>query len=224
MNEWWLIGLLGFLTLVASGLLIYPLRGSRFGLVLIVPFICVLAISGYISWGGFAPWSEHLQQDEARVQAEAMLKTIKSPQEIIDKIRKRLEQEPDSAKGWFLLGRLYTSQNQNEEALTAFAKAYQLQPSEEQYAVHYAHSLWVMNHREFNTQIRALFTGLLSNNPNQADALAMLAMDAYSRQDYPQAIRFWEQLLRLAPERSEEAAAIRKAIVKAQNQIDARKK
>ncbi|MFJ1268121.1 tetratricopeptide repeat protein [Legionella lytica] len=219
MNEWWLIALLATLTLLASLVIIYPLRRHWLARLLLVPIIFILAFSGYFNWGGFAKWQDYLQFQEKQQKADAMLKSIKSPQELITKLRAKLDDTPKSAKGWYLLGRLYTGQEEKQNAVDAFAKAYQFDPKDEQYAVNYAHSLWVLNNRQFTEQVTSIFVNLLKNNPNQPDALAMMAMNAYVSHAYEDAIAYWQRLLQLAPQQSEEAQAIRKAIAKAEEQL-----
>lgn len=224
MNEWWLLSVLIGITFVASILIVYPLRRHLIASLLLVPVIFSMAFTGYYYWGGFGKWQEYIQHQEKQKQAEAMLKAIKNPQELIDKLRAKLDDSPESAKGWYLLGRLYAGQDEKQRAVDAFAKAYQFNPNEEQYAVNYAHSLWQLNNRQFTEQIKEIFNKLLKNNPNQPDALAMLAMDAYVSHAYEDAISYWHQLLKLAPAQSDEAQAIRKAIAKAEGQIKLREK
>lgn len=225
MNEWWLLSLLIGITGVASILIVYPLiRRHLIASLLLVPVIFSMAFTGYYFWGGFGKWQEYIQHQEKHEQAEAMLKAIKSPQELIDKLRAKLDDTPKSAKGWYLLGRLYAGQNEKQKAVDAFAKAYQFYPHEEQYAVNYAQSLWQLNNRQFTAQITEIFNKLLKNNPNQPDALAMLAMNAYVSHAYEDAISYWQRLLKLAPPQSDEALAIRKAIAKAEGKIKLREK
>lgn len=224
MNEWWLLGFLGAITLLASILISYPLRRPLIGSLVLIPLIFILAFTGYYHWGGFAQWQEYLQYQEKQKKAEAMLKSIKNPQELITKLRAKLDDTPKSAKGWYLLGRLYINQNEKQNAVEAFATAYQFNPSDEQYAVNYAHSLWLLHNRQFTEQIIEIFNNLLKNNPNQPDALAMLAMNAYVREADEDAIGYWQRLLKLAPPQSEEAQAIRKAIAKAQARIQLKEK
>ena len=218
MTEWWLSGGLGVLALFITSAMIYPLRKHcllTFGLFPVV--LCAILLS-YIQWGGYIGWSGFLDRKRSNELAQQMLKQISGPQEIIDKMRAHLAKEPDSAKGWFLLGRLYANIQKTDEALDAFQKAWRLDPDDEQFTVHYAHALWTGHHQQFNSEIKELFNRLLKNNPNQPDALAMLAMDAYQAQHYEQAIDYWNRLLKLAPAQSEEARSIRKAIAKAQSQ------
>jgi cytochrome c-type biogenesis protein CcmH len=219
MNEWLFISLLIAFTLVASFLIIYPLRRNLVVCMLLAPVICMLASTGYYFFGGFMHWKNYIHHNNSQVLAQQMLKSIKNPQELIDKLKAKLDDKPKSAKGWYLLGRLYTSQNENQGASQAFAKAYHLNPKEEQFAVNYAHSLWQINKQQFNSEIIGIFDTLLKNNPEQPDALAMLAMNAFFSHAYEDAINYWQRLLNLAPEKSEETLAIRKAIAKAQEHI-----
>ncbi len=222
MNEWWLVGILIALGISASLLLVYPLRRNMLASILLMPVLLIMIGTSYYFWGDFLSWQQYIQQNESRERAQQMLKTIKSPQELIDKLKAKLDDNPKSAKGWYLLGRLYTSQNDNQNAAIAFAKAHQLNSENEQYTVNYAHSLWMLNNQQFNPQIIAIFNELLHKNPQQPDALAMLAMNAYMSHAYQEAISYWQRLLMMAPEQSEESQAIRKAIAKAQEQLNLR--
>lgn len=222
MSEWWLILLLGVLSLSAIALIIYPIKKNKLLLLLLTPALFISLSIGYFYWGGFTQWKHYLHRTDSQKLASKMLESIKSPDELIDKLKAKLDDNPQSAKGWYLLGRLYSSQNQNQKAVEAFAKAHKLKPQDEQFTVNYAHSLWQMNNQQFNEEIIGIFNRLLQDNPNQADALAMLAMNAFMSHAYEDAIGFWQRLLRMAPEQSEESQAIRRAIAKAQEKLNTR--
>lgn len=216
MSEWGLLGSIAALTGLASAFIIYPLKYCIKKSLTLVSVIFGVAFIGYFYWGGFDDWKKHLERLDSQKQAQKVLQSIKSPKELIDKLSAKLHDTPNSAKGWYLLGRLYSSQNEPQKAVRSFAKAYQLSPNDEQYSVNYAHSLWIANNQQFNEQIIKLFRHLLKNNQNQPDALAMLAMNAFIHHDYKDAIDYWQRLLNLVPNQSKEAHAIRKAIAKAQ--------
>ena len=148
------------------------------------------------------------------------MKSLKTPQELIDKLKAHLQQKPDSARGWYLLGRLYAGQNQWKSAYKVFFKAHELEPDNEQITVNYAQSIWQTHHRIFTSDVRQLFQSILKKNPNQPDALSMLAMDAYQHHEYQRAIDYWSLLLALLPQDSSESKAIRKAIFKAHEMIE----
>lgn len=216
MNEYWLVLSFIILSLLAWPLLFYPLRQSKGLIMLSVPVLGFSLFLAYTHWGSWTDWQKSVHDKVNKQKIEAVLQTIKSPAELINKMKMRLSQDPKSSKGWYLLGRLYASQNQWQEAQEAFIKAHQLEPENELTHVNYINSLWQLNQQQFNELIREQLKLILKKNPNQPDALAMLAMDAFKNQDYQLAINYWQQLLKLAPEQSEDAQMIRKAIAKAQ--------
>ncbi|MCA0404421.1 MAG: hypothetical protein LCH30_11650 [Proteobacteria bacterium] len=219
MNEWLLIGAFGFLIFMALSFVIYPLWKARKLLSMLIPLFLVACFFSYKEWGAFNDWQGYLQKEERNKQVLAVLKTVKSKSELIDKLKMRLRQQPESAKGWYLLGRLYSSESDWLEAKNAFLKAHTLNPKSERMAVNYAQSLWQLNNQVFDEQVRTLFKEVLLKNPNQPDSLAMLAMDAFNNKDYEKAISYWQHLLKLMPAGSKESLMIKKAIAKAEERI-----
>lgn len=219
MNEWWLLSCFILLILLALSVVLYPLRKTKKIIIFLTPIVMIGVFLAYWRWGAWQDWQHYVHREEKQREMQAVLQTIKSPAQLIARLQARLQANPDSGRGWYLLGRLYTAQNQWLSARDAFARAHQLEPDNEQATVNYAHSLWQLNQQQFDEQIRALFKALLQKNPEQPDALAMLAMDAFTSHDYQLAINYWQHLLKLAPEQSEEAKMIRKAIAKAQQQL-----
>lgn len=216
MHEYWLWISFTVILLFALNIVIYPIRKQKrvaisFG-ILFITFVCI----AYWYWGGFSAWDLYLHQQEQHQKVQAVLKSIKGPQELIQKLKKQLDNKPTSARGWYLLGRLYASQAQWQDAHNAFVRAHNLKPNNEIITINYIENLWQLNHQQYNDNIRDQLRSLLHKDPNQLDALSMLAMDAYLRQEYQQAIDYWQRILKLIPPESEEAKSIRKAIAKAQ--------
>ncbi len=223
MRNYELLSCFLILSIVTIFVVLYPLRKSRGGFVQTLIFALVLLVMpllGYYYWGAGFEWRGYQQELAKQEQVKALLKTVQgSPQALITKLKARLAQQPESARGWYLLGRLYASQEDWQQAYSAYAKAYQLDPMNEGTAISYAQSLWQLNHQQFNDNIRGLFQSVLHKNANQPDALAMLAMDAFLGHAYKQAIDYWQRLLNILPPQSEDALAIRKAIAKAQQMM-----
>jgi cytochrome c-type biogenesis protein CcmH len=216
MNELWLLVSLLALSLLVFGFLLAPLKKK--GLI-ILPIFLSLAGLGYLLWGGFPLWQHEIRQQAAEVRAINMLKRIKTPEALIAALRKQLDLRPESAKGWYLLGRLYSNHNGRQQALDAFAKAYLLAPKNEQFAVYYGLALWEHHQRQFTQEILTIFQDLLAQNPKQPDALAMLAMHAFFNHHPKEAIRYWRRLLVLTQPHSNAALTIQKAIARAEGQI-----
>ena len=219
MNEWWLLSGFLFLLIIALVIVLYPLRRLLKISMTLAPIIFALVVFAYWRWGAWADLNHYLHQQARLEQAQAMLKSIHNPQELIDKFKLQLAKQPGSARGWFLLGRIYASQDQWAQAHDAYARAHQLKPDNEQTTVNYVQSLWQLNHQKFNGESRALLQAVLKKNANQPDALAMLAMDAFIGHAYQRAIDYWQRLLKIAPPQSDDAEAIRKAIAKAQQHV-----
>lgn len=213
MNEMWLLVILFIVLALAIVIAISPFARQSYHMQLAVAIVLIVGSTwGYWQWGSWPKWVGYLQQQETNRRAEAVLKSIKSPQELVGKLKTQLQKQPDSARGWYLLGRLYGSQSQWSFAYEAFLKAYQLEPENEQITVNYAQSLWQTHDQSFTPEVRQLFQSILKKNPNQPDALSMLAIDAYQQHNYQKAVDYWSLLLPLLPRDSSEATVIRKAI------------
>ena len=190
----------------------WPLRQQRWMLMLL-PVLLSFSALAYWQWGAWPAFSAYQQQKLQHQKAEVYLKTIKGPQMLVQKLEAHLALHPKSAKGWFLLGRLYASQHYWQKALLAFAKAYSIKPKDEPIATNYAQSLLATQVDADEKLAQKVLLSLLQQNPNQMDALAMLAMDAEQHQNFDKALVYWQRLLALVPVQSEEADTIRKSIL-----------
>lgn len=223
MHEFVLMGLAAILLLLAIAILAYPLRRHKKGLLLIIPLYLVLSLTAYWYWGGFAQWQAFNKAQAQKKQVQAILKQIKSPQVLVAQLKSRLKQDPTSAKGWYLLGRLDASLGDWQAAAKAFLRAKQLNPSDVLVQVNYAAALWQTRHQHFDEEICALLQAVLVQDAQQVDALSMLAMAAFQEKDYPKAIDYWQRLLQMAQANSADANAIAEAIAKAHELNDARR-
>ncbi|MBN9231369.1 MAG: hypothetical protein BGO90_07055 [Legionella sp. 40-6] len=224
MDKWLFLFIIILFSAVVAICLTKPLKLPR-SLNWAIVFIFILtSMIIYSFFGGYVQWQNYLRQQERQVLAQSLLKSAKSPEEIIEKLRNKLSTQPQSAKGWYLLGRLYATTNQHSEALKAFNKAHELNPRSEQYTVNYIYALWQNNNQKFNASIVSLLQQLLTVNPMQPDALALLAMNAFEQKNYLQAINYWQNLLKLAGDNSDEAQSIRQAIAKAEQLLRNQKK
>lgn len=195
-------------------LILYPLRSLNRGLLFALSLCFCLSLTlAYAHWGNFVSWQEAKRENQRLQAAQTLLAELKSPDALITKFKIELKQHPENAQGWYLLGRLYASEAKWIDAKKALARAYALEPKKEAIRVNYAYSLWQL--RGMNLKSRQLFQAVLADNPEQPDALTMLAMDAYENKDFNLAIRYWQKLLELTPKDSKEAKWLHKALAKA---------
>jgi len=215
MSEWWLIFGLGLLLIIALIFALYPLRKFKFTVVLLFPVIIVLITLTYLNFGSLFQYQKFIKEEAVKEQVNIMLKSKNGQQELVERLKSKLKKSPNSAKGWYLLGRLYVSFGRYDEAKDAYFKAYKLKPNNTKIIINYALSLWELNQRKFNSEIRDLLHLAYIKNEQEPDVLAMLANDAYTEHDYKKAISYWNKLLNLVPPGSKDAEEIRKAIAKA---------
>ncbi len=215
MNEWILFGVLVTLGLFGLGIALVPLRHSKQLVLILGPVLVLVFMFAYRSWGGWSAWRTFQVAQIKQQQAEALVHSLGSTKAIIERFQAYLKHDPKDAKAWFLLGRVYVAEADWPHANTAFATAHRLKPNDEEFTLHYVQSEWELHHQTFNEASRTLLLKILDKDAEQPDALAMLAFDAYARHDDQLAVMYWERLLRLAPQGSEEANKLRQAIAKA---------
>lgn len=130
------IAIVVLLLLITLMVALYPFRRSFGTVVILCPLIIVSIGVTYFLWGG---WIE-IQKNTRKQQILSLLRDKQGTQKLIEQIKARLAQNPKSAQGWYLLGRLYASQGQWKLANDAYLKATQLAPSNKQYRENYEKS------------------------------------------------------------------------------------
>lgn len=212
MNEWILTGLFSLLCCLAFFLVVQPFKLNWRMALGVFSLLGGCGFLGYWQWGAWPVWHNYQLAKEKNFQAKQLLATIKSPGELIERLKARLATDPTSARGWFYLGRLYMNQNQWNNAVSALNKSYQLDSSPPDVAINYVESLLYQHQGKFTSQSRKILNEVLKNNPQQPDALALLATDAYQNKQFNKAKEYWTRLLALVPPHSKEAKALHRAL------------
>jgi cytochrome c-type biogenesis protein CcmH len=220
MKTFWII--LTLLTLLAWGLILWPLyrkptmpisKGAK-----LVIFIFPLVILGvYVFRGnsGQIRQYESWRQQSHAVQEQMAL--LKNPQELIARMRQHLQEHPQSAQGWYLLGKLYLDQHQYSEAQDALNHAHELKPDSAEYILYLAKADFFKEGGRLSTSMEALLqTVLESSLSERADAFNLLAVNAYRRQDFHQAVQYWQRALAIVPPDSPDSRALLDMISQAQ--------
>lgn len=179
---------------------------------------CIPAISliiyNYI--GNSRQWLDYKANQQKEIEVKQKLSKFKNKDAIIVKMEQHLSRNPSSDQGWYLLGRLYATSNRYVDAKSAFYKAYQLNPNNLSYKFQYAQSIYFTNNNRLNKHATQLLEEILAQKPDSADVLSFIALDAYQNRNYKVAILYWNQLLSLLPDGSDEKLMVVKAINQAQ--------
>lgn len=209
------------MTFLALGILLFPLLGKQRNVIAIIGIILglpILAISLYLKLGAYQAVLKQQEIAEQYESVNAEIKKLGSLQNIVLTLKQKVEANPD-ARGFMLLGHLYLKTQQFQEASNAFAKANQLNPHQPEILVGYAQSLYFTHKMTLTQQAKALLDETLKLEPEQPDAINLLAIAAYQRGDYVVAIHYWEQLLPLFQQDSTEQQKLLEMIATAQKSM-----
>ncbi len=218
MYKFELLTCLGILLIIAECIVLYALKRNIKLFIWQLAFVLVI-LCFYWCFGGLKLINQYYKKQFIEQHAQQLLIKFKNPQKLIQRLQAQLSKEPSSAYGWYLLGKLYSSQNQFKLAVNAFQHSYKLQPNYEKYAVQYLLTLWDQNKQQQNAKISNLLQLILQHNQRQPDALAIAAISAYKNHNNKLAIFYWEKLLSLVDSNSKIARNIQQAIALAHRKI-----
>jgi len=118
---------------------------------------------------------------------------------MVERLAQRLKDQPQDAEGWAMLARSYSVLGRHPEALKAYEKALALRKDDANLLADYADSLAVQNNRVLAGEPLKLVTRALKLEPRNLKALSMAGSEAFDRQDYKQAIQYWQQVVEFGP-------------------------
>ena len=133
----------------------------------------------------------HKQQEQ---KVAAALKEYGSKQAIIARFHQYVLAHPGVAKPWFLLGKLYLSQGQVDQAYQAFLKAYQLKP-EVLYGLYAAQSDQYLHKGVLSQKGQVIVQALYKKASQVAPIMALEAERQMQLGHKEQALAIWQRLL-----------------------------
>lgn len=112
---------------------------------------------------------------------------------LADRLKQRLEQNPNDGVGWALLARSYVELGRHAEAVPIYEKAMTLIPDDAQLLADYADALGVLHGRTLEGKPEALIRQALKIDPSNVKALMLAGTVAFDRKEFAQAVTYWEQ-------------------------------
>jgi cytochrome c-type biogenesis protein CcmH len=134
---------------------------------------------------------------------------------LVERLAARMEQNPDDAEGWALLGRSTRVLGQYERSAAAYAKAAKLRPKDPDVLSDYADSLAMANNQSLEGEPLALVKRALEADPNHVKALALAGTAEFDRKNYAGAIAYWERIQKVATPDTEFARSVAGSIAEA---------
>ncbi|MDE1310596.1 c-type cytochrome biogenesis protein CcmI [Vibrio aestuarianus] len=188
--------------------------------------VVVLSYAVYIKLGA-ADQVEQWQQVNANLPA--LSKKLMSPngealtddemEDLTLALRTRLHYQPDDATGWLLLGRIALANRDIETAIGSMKKAYRLEPKDADVKLGYAQALMLSQDEIDQNQARSILTGLVQQDYVDLRVFSLLAFDAFERQDYPAAIKYWSLMQKMIGPQDSRYEMLARSIESAQGKM-----
>ncbi len=106
-------------------------------------------------------------------------------------LRTRLHYQPKDSTGWLLLGRIALANRDAETAKDSMERAYKLEPKNEDVQLGFAQALMLSPDEADQNQARLILSRLIQNDYVDLRVFSLLAFDAFERQAYPGAVKYW---------------------------------
>lgn len=182
-------------------------RAAPIAVGVLIPLAAVLL---YLQFGSLEGLSvtPHSAQDVSSLTSEQFL-------EMTEKLAARMQEKPNDAEGWMMLGRAYRALERFQEAADALRKAVALNPGNADLLADLAEALALGNGRTLAGEPTRLLERALKLDPDNDKVLALSGSAAFERKDYNAAIRHWEALLKRPGVSGELAQALSAGIAEA---------
>jgi cytochrome c-type biogenesis protein CcmH len=124
----------------------------------------------------------------------------------VAKLAKRMEENPNDAKGWIMLARSYTQMQRYKDAADAYEHATALVSNDADLWADYALTVATINGKEMQGKPMEFVNKALAIDPLNRKALILAGEAALALKNYDLAIQYWQKLLKTLPPDSEEVA------------------
>jgi cytochrome c-type biogenesis protein CcmH len=170
--------------------------------------VCAALLYLYLGNPGALTAPKHGAPDASSITAEQF-------RDMTEKLASRLEKQPNDAVGWMMLGRAYKALERYSDAVSALKQAEKLEPRNPDILVEYAEALALERGRTLEGEPTRLLERALQIAPDNEKALTLAGAAAFGRNDYANAVRYWQRLVAKLPADSELAHALSAGIAEA---------
>ena len=182
-----------------------PNTSVALALGVLLPLVVVL---GYLQLGNPGAIGSAASSAGHTVSPEQM-------ESLVERLAARLQQTPDDAEGWMLLGRSLNVLEKYDRAAEAYARAAKLAPGDAGLLADYADTLAMARGRTLQGEPFAIVKRALEIDPQHLKSLALAGSAEFERRNYAAAIGYWERILKIAPPQSDFARAVGESIAEA---------
>lgn len=186
-------------------------RGAPWVLVGAAGVLPAIVVVLYLVWGN--PDGLALSREMAEGGEPASL------EEMITRMERITQVQPESGEAWYMLGRAYISDQRPAEAARAFDESLERLGDRPEVLAQLGQARFFASGNQLDSAAVAALDKALELDPNEPTALGLLGIAAFESGDYPGAITFWERLLVGMSPQSAGAQAIQGGIARARERM-----
>ena len=131
---------------------------------------------------------------------------------LVEKLEARMQQTPDDAEGWIMLGRTYFAMRNPAKAEAALARAYELTPTDTGLLLAYAEAFAANHDNSLEGRPSELIAEALKLDPTDVTARWLSGMAAFQRGQFAASVVAWKAVLAEIDPNSEDADELRQLI------------
>lgn len=166
--------------------------------------ICVLSFGIYVQLGSpqlpaqpiisrAVPQSQEAQSQEAQAQTPQI-----DVADAVARVEAQLEENPNDARGWAVLGPIYMRQGRFDDAVKAFRQVLLLTPISADAETDLAEAVMMANDGRAIGEPLALLNSAAARDPNHVRSRFYIAGEATRAGDFEDAVQHWQSLLALS--------------------------
>lgn len=140
-------------------------------------------------------------------------------EEMIGRLERAVEAQPESTEAWYFLARTYMNQERPADAAAAYEQVVKLAGREPELLGQWAQALYFAENRQWSAQMQQLTDEALRGDPHEVTSLGLLGIAAYETERFEEAIGFWERLVATLPAEDPSREAIQGGIARAREQL-----
>lgn len=184
---------------------------------LIALIIPVIAFGMYAKYGN----SKALDSETAKTANTIPKKANGEPDvdAMVSGLRKKLEADPDNAKGWYMLGRSYMALNRYKDAVYSYEQLYKLEPKDGKIMLFLADASAMANNGNVLGRPAELIEKSLTLIPKSVTGLWLGGMASSQQGNHTKAIERWTALLPLLSKQPSQASEVRQLIADAKKKL-----
>ncbi len=176
-------------------------------------FVPVISIYLYLQWGAYQvienPTLAQARTSTNQAQNPHQSGETPSMDELIEKLKAHLRENPEDSRGWFMLGRTMMTLQKFADAVVAFERSYDLNQNEPSVLLALADSLAMTNNGNMSGRPQELVLKALELSPNEVTGLWLAGLAAEQTNQPRAAYDYWTRLLPLLNEDPQSASEVK---------------